>query len=183
MNWLEAAFEEYKTIREESLTAMQMQQAVLRYGLAIIGLLIATALNTWDQLILSGTLLLVFLPVVCYLIVMIWIGEIGRMMRAGQYLYKLEKKINLKIDDQNPPLNWEIHLRDFSNTGETPQLRWNYLAILGILFFFAAASVVLGNVRIWEGFTFTFLLFINALETLVFVIALVVTVNTGMKFR
>ena len=60
MDWIDISIEEYKTLREESLISMQMQQAVLRYGLAIVGLLIVAAINAWDKVVLSATVLLVF---------------------------------------------------------------------------------------------------------------------------
>jgi hypothetical protein len=34
MDWLEIAIEEYKTLREESLTSMKMQQSILTFGTA-----------------------------------------------------------------------------------------------------------------------------------------------------
>ena len=106
------------------------------------------------------------------------------MMRAGKYLYGLEKKINDRLsDDNNKPLNWEISLRDFSKSEGTPQLTWNYLAILGILLFFAIASVVFGNYRIWNEAGSQFLLVINGIEVFVFVVAFAILVYLGMRFR
>ncbi len=182
MEWSEIAIEEYKTLRQESLISIQTQQAVIRYGLAIIGVLIASALNKWDDTILACSVTLVFLPISCYLILLIWMGEVARMMRAGQYLYKLESKLNKLFEKDNPPLNWEINLRDFSKGG-TPQLNWNYLAILGILLFFAVASIVLGNIRIWNEVNSHFLIGLNVFEIIVFGITFIILLITGLRFR
>ncbi len=208
MEWLDTVIEEYKTLRAESLTAIQTQQAVIRYGLAIVGVLVATALNTWDKLVLSAAVFLVFLPIVCYLILMIWMGEVARMMRVGRYLYGLEKRINEFLngqvtlrnsrkrgsavqDDENsqrpvnslPALYWETSLRDLSKKDGTPQLTWSYLAILGILLFFAIASIVFGNYRIWNDVSSVFLVFTNVIEFVVFGIAFIILLHTGMRFR
>jgi hypothetical protein len=39
MSWLSAALEEYKTLRTESLESMKMQQSILAYGIAAIGII------------------------------------------------------------------------------------------------------------------------------------------------
>lgn len=183
MEFIEIALEEYKTLRQESLTSMQMQQAVLRYGLAIISALIAVAVNAWGDIALSSIVLLVFLPILCYLILMIWMGEVARMMRAGKYLYGLEKKINESFGSNDGPLDWEISLRDFSKGNGTPQLTWNYLAILGLLLFFAVSSIVFGSYRVWGEVGSQLLLVIDVIEIFAFIIAFVILVHLGMRFR
>ena len=105
------------------------------------------------------------------------------MMRVGKYLYGLEKKINDRLSDKSAPLNWEISLRDFSKGEGTPQLTWNYLAILGIFLFFAVASIVFGNYRIWREVDNQFLLAINMIEVFVFIVEFAILVRLGMRFR
>lgn len=48
VEWLTAALEEYNTLREESLASMKMQQLILAYGVAAIGVIITSALNSWN---------------------------------------------------------------------------------------------------------------------------------------
>ncbi|XCN74807.1 MAG: hypothetical protein Q3M24_08715 [Candidatus Electrothrix aestuarii] len=175
--------EEYKSLRQESLTSITTQQSVLRYGLAITGVLIASAIKCWNDIVLCGALTLVFIPIVCYLVLIIWMGEVGRMMRAGQHILMLEKKVNLTFKEQKyPALSWENYLRKHKN-GATPQLNWSYLAILGLFLFFAVASIVLGNFLVWASINTQFKTTLNLIEVFVFILTFVILISNGMKFR
>lgn len=185
MEWIEVVMEEYKTLRQESLTAITTQQSVLRYGLAITGILLASAIKSWNDRVLCGSLTLVFIPITCYLVLIIWMGEVGRMMRAGQHILKIERKVNFTFRDQGhkyPALSWESYLRKQKN-GATPQLNWSYLAILGLFLFFAVSSVVLGNVLVWSSIDNQLKTILNLIEVFVLILTFVVLVSNGMKFR
>lgn len=182
MAWIEVVIEEYKTLREESLTAMQLQQAVLRYGVAIVGLLTVTAFHLWSDRLLSGAVLFVFVPLVSYLILIIWMGEVARMMRVGWFLRELEDKINKHFPNNKPALTWENFLRDKSGH-QTPQLNWNYFGIIGLFLSIPVATIILGNVRLWQVYDAKTLLFFNVSEAIVFAAVFIRILVSGQRFR
>lgn len=152
--WIQTALEEYKSLRTESLESMKGQQTTLRFGTATIAILISAGFNIWEQnSILPEIIFWVFNPILCYLIHIIWIGEVARMMRAGLYISKIEKKINSFIDNSESPLGWENWLRT-EDKKHTPQLKWNYRAIIFLFLFIAMSSVIIGYYKHYSSFDF-----------------------------
>lgn len=101
-DWLSVALEEYKTLREESLQAIQNQLFVLRLGALALGFLLASIFPLLQfRELLAYLELTLFYPIVIALITIIWAGEVGRMGRAGNYISALEKEINDRLKKNN----------------------------------------------------------------------------------
>lgn len=100
VKWEDVALEEYKTLRNESLQSMVTQQSVLRFGIAALAILIATSFNIWEEPHLPETILFTIIPLMSYLILLIWFGELARMVRASRYLINVEKKINNELQNK-----------------------------------------------------------------------------------
>lgn len=113
----EILLEEYRTLREESLTAMKNMIAVLSFGIAAVGAVFSFALA--KQASTFSSLILIFgLPSLAWCVLVIWLGEYRRMQRVGTFLRKLENTINVRaVEDKisscptNMLLSWETHLR------------------------------------------------------------------------
>lgn len=149
MDWLTAALEEYKTLREESLASMKMQQSILAYGVAAIGVIITSALNSWKASPLPEFFFLALLPLIIYLTLLTWLGEVARMFRAGNFIALLENRINLRIGDPVSALTWENSLREPKKGGtEQDNVKFHYLSIFYLFIILAIASIVLGNIKI-----------------------------------
>jgi len=149
MEWLAAALEEYKTLREESLASMKMQQSILAYGVAAIGVLTSTAINSWQTSPIPEFFLLFLLPLIIYLTLLTWLGEVARMFRAGNFLASLEQRINLRIRDPLPALTWENYLRAPTKDGsEQDNVKFHYLSIFYLFAILAIASIALGNIKV-----------------------------------
>ncbi len=142
---------QYELIRSEITTSLQVQQQMLAFGIATIGLLAGAAfVGDGDQL--RSQLLVVFLPLVAYLSMTIWFSEVMRMFRAGGFLLTLEKKLDDEHDDGS--LDWESHvakgrLRHRAGKPYFALLDPDHLRLLSVtLLFFtlALASITLG----WE---------------------------------
>ena len=88
---------QYELIRAEVTTSMQVQQQILGFGIATIGLL-AGAAFLGSKADFRSAVLMIFLPLVAYLVVTIWFSEVMRMLRAGGFLMTLEKKLDLHAD-------------------------------------------------------------------------------------
>jgi hypothetical protein len=184
MDWLSIAIEEYKTLRNESLLSMQTQQSTLRAGTAAVSVIIASGFSLWDSIeLLSEIIFLAFVPIICYLVLTIWMGEVLRMMRAGKYLSDLENKINKKLKEKPEALIWENSLRKKDAKTKTPQMLFNYLCIIGLFFTLAIGSVIIGNYKIWAKISHLQKLIINIPESLLFIFFFARTLIQGWKFR
>ncbi|HEY3380024.1 MAG TPA: hypothetical protein VGL77_21325 [Armatimonadota bacterium] len=146
--WLKVIMEEYRSIRQESLDAMKLQQSVLNFGVAALAALFAAAFNLWDRYpFLAEMVFFWLIPPICSIALIIWVGEVARMMRAGIYLTELEEKINAAFGYNQrhvfgDPLGWENWLRQ-----ENRQLAWNYKAIIAFFLLAAFAAVLFGVIN------------------------------------
>jgi hypothetical protein len=128
---LKISLEEYKTLRQESLKSMSNQIAVFNISVILIGTFITAGVYFWDKTIATCLIYGFFGPICLSVMSLVYLGEVGRMMRAGKYLADLENLINrfsgIKI------LNWENFLR--TKVGkETPQLKFLYKSVLTVYF-------------------------------------------------
>lgn len=141
MEWLKVAVEEYKTLRQESLTSINRQQPIFTFGAATIGLLVSAGTFTWDKTPLPEIIFIIFIPMIVYLLFFIWFGEFMRMVRVGRFLVELEKKINNKLRDIDA-LTWENWL----STG--PRVSVHYISITLFFIITSIGSIAIGNCKI-----------------------------------
>lgn len=183
MNWLSVVIEEYKTLRNESLASMGTQQSILRFGTAAIAIVIATGFNLWEKSPLPEMIFLLFFPTISYLVLTIWMGEVARMMRAGIFLVKLEEKINKEFGDKPKALTWENWLRETQHDGKTPQLRWNYYAIIFLFLSMAIASIGIGNHKVWNAICLSWIVIIDIFEMTSFIGVFLFIHKIGKRFE
>lgn len=173
MDWIEIALEEYKTLRTESIEAVKSQYITLNLGAVIIGGIVITGFNLWEKTILSNLIFLIFIPLFCYFILTIWIGEVKRMTRVGIYIKKLENKISKEYPNNVLPLNFENWLRSANENGQTNQVKWNYIAVIALFFFISVSSIIIGNYKILDVIELKYIIGINVFESLVLGIVVV----------
>jgi peptidoglycan hydrolase-like protein with peptidoglycan-binding domain len=99
-NWL---LEEYKALRAEITTSMQSQNSILTFGAATLGIIFGGASQASNAQ--RNMFLLVLTPLLCYLILTIWFAEVMRMLRAGAFLMRLEKRADERY--RIGSLTWE----------------------------------------------------------------------------
>ena len=140
---------QYELIRGEITTSLQIQQQILGFGIATIGLLAGAAFVGKDQPFRSE-LLVVFLPLISYLAVTIWFSEVMRMFRAGGFLLALEKKLDKHGDGA---LEWEytVARSRLGQPGRNTYFaldpdRLRLFAVTILFFTLSAESIMLG----WE---------------------------------
>jgi hypothetical protein len=144
----ETILKEYELLRSEITTSLQIQQQILGFGIATIGLLAGAAFVGKNEQFRSQ-LLVVFLPLVSYLAVTIWFSEVMRMLRAGGYQLTLEKKLDDECEDGS--LQWEYQVargrsradkKSFFGALDPDRLRW--LAVTLLFLTLAVAAIMLG---------------------------------------
>lgn len=156
--WLELAIEEYNAMRGEILTTMATQDGTLRFATATVGIVLAAGFNLWAKDSPAATLVFLgVVPALCAMGLIVWLGEVARMMRASDHLFRLEELFACKLGPPEPVMRWETKLRDSSDG--TPQWQgryvWNYQAIVLTFWFLGVGSVgagvyrAQGETRVW----------------------------------
>lgn len=152
MDAVAAKMEEYKAVRAEILVAINSQHASLRFGSAVVLALFVFAVR--DRGPMDGGefttcftyfVLLLAIPIICYVTIMIWLGEVWRMMRAGEYLELLEREINYQHFGEERVLNWENWRRSLRSQKVHVFLRGNYWGTLVLFFGGSVFSIVMGT--------------------------------------
>jgi hypothetical protein len=180
-NWLDVSMEEYKTLREESLSSMKGQQTIFNIGTATMGVLVASAFNFWDKPLLSGLILMAFIPLTAYLILFIWIGEVARMMRAGYFISLIEKKINSHFKKEDV-LSWENWLRKKNRKGGTNQLKLNYQVIIVSFLSLSLLTIIIGFSILRFQLSNLLIIAIIAIEGVLFFFTFLYLFKTGKSF-
>ena len=148
--WLELALTEYRALRDEILTTMETQQGTLRFGTATLSILVVGTLNVWDEKLVAALAFLFAIPFLTNLMITIWMGEVTRMMRAGDHLARIETELRAVYPEiPSPIMRWETGLRDprSPTTRYKRHYEWNYLAIILIFWTMAVASMAVGVYR------------------------------------
>ncbi len=131
--------EEYKSLRQESLTAMQNQHASIRYSITAFGILFGFAFtqmgSAWDDLIF-----LLAIPGFSALSYGFLAIEVSRMIRVGRYIEHLEVTCFPKANRHAP--RWETWLSTERRKGDTPRLQL-YILVPGFYFGVVVMSIAL----------------------------------------
>lgn len=183
MKWIEIIIEEYKTVRTESLESIKSQQTTLNIGTAIAGAIVVAGFNLWQEDLLPALIFLFFIPLICYLILLIWLGEVSRMMRAGKYLKEIEEKISKQFKKKANPLNFENWLREKKKDGTTEQTKWNYISVIALFLFFALSSIAIGNWKIFNQIDCKLLIVINIIEVIFLLIICLFIYFTQKRYQ
>jgi len=92
---IDIVMHEYDAIRGEIQGTLANQVSVLTFGSATVGLLVSSAAELWDSApVLAGLLLLLGVPLVCFLTMTVYTGELLRLLRAGLFVNCTENFIN-----------------------------------------------------------------------------------------
>lgn len=159
----ETLVKEYEFLRGEVNGTLAAQLQILSFGTATLGLVTGAAFVGADDAF-RDDVLVVFLPLLAYMTLIIWFSEVMRMLRAGSFLLKIEKRLDIEGDGS---LAWEAsvwrgrtkyavapdgHLRNsrirpYYSIFDPDQLR---LFSVTLLFFtIAGSSIAMG----WDGAT------------------------------
>jgi len=152
----ETILKEYELLRAEIGASLANQLQIVSFGAAAIGLVAGAAFaGAADHV--RGEALVVFLPLLAYLVLMLWFSEVMRMLRAGGYVLTLEHRLDA-LDNGDGSLGWEACVwqgrvqhgtRGFRRLLDPDHLR--LVSITFLFFTIAGASVALGWVDVGWG--------------------------------
>ena len=162
---MDLVLEEYRTLREESLQAMRQQQLILQLGLAALGVLVSVGIRSSTDTTVAALLLMGLIPLLSVLIVLIWAGELERMVRAGTHLRRIERRMNHAYEGCWP-LQWESLL----GTPLLPRIHGIYRAVLvALLSLLGVGAASIGAVRLGEGDHWVWMAALTVADSLIFV--------------
>lgn len=112
-----ALWQMYSTVRQESLSAQQMMESVISWGMAAAAALIA-GMAFLTQPTFNGKIDDNVIQLICWFFVSFvgmieaseYMTQTGRMLRAGYFARQLERKIIKMIGRFPPDMAWEIFL-------------------------------------------------------------------------
>lgn len=133
-DYVNVALEEYRTLREEVKQSNVNQFQSLSFGSAAVSVLLSAGFYASDKIPLTTVIVFsLFVPLLSFFSTFLWLGEIARMVRAGNFIVFIEKKIETIVEippglsakqegfdpggNATAPLSWERYLRDKRDTG------------------------------------------------------------------
>lgn len=151
--WIDAALVEYEAHRAEVLAESQGQQQTLALGAAAIGVLIAGAINVWDDRLLATIIFLGVIPLLCVLVLIQWAGRAFGLMRVGVYLEGLEKALRTAYASAPAPvLSWEGTLASMRpSKWWKPHHEWSDFGSIAVFMLLAVGSIAIGSYRGYAG--------------------------------
>lgn len=170
--WLSTKLEEFRTLRAEIIDCGSLSISILNFGIVAISGLLYFALTNKDT---SNYILLYFCPIICYLILYIWTGEIVRIFRAASYIRtQIEDPINQCYPNKNPLLFWEHWLREYSQVrGNRRLFKWHRIMTVTLFLLTAACSIIIGILKYHSAVTKSHLLILGISEYIIFAIVFV----------
>lgn len=147
--WATFVTEEYKALRDEILTAVRAQLDILRFGTAVLVVLLSAAGAAVKERPLPAAIAFLFVPAVSAMTLTMWSAEMFRMMRAAVYILKLEDKLKALANDE-VVLGWE----HWAHRKEDPDVEaahtWTIRIAFGAVSF---VSLGFGLYLLWWGDT------------------------------
>jgi hypothetical protein len=139
--------EEYKALREEILTAIRAQLDVLRFGTAVLVVLLSTAGAAVKERPLPAAIAFLFAPAVSAMTLTMWSAEMFRMMRAAVYIHALEDNLRT-LANEEVVLGWEHK----AHRKEDPDVEATHTWTIRIGFALVSfASLGFGEYLLWHG--------------------------------
>lgn len=144
--WLDAALEEYRSLRGEILDAIRGQHNALRLGVGAVVIIIGAAFSNLDDPFVAGLFLLVLVPIVSYLTLISWNLELFRMARIGYAVALCERRINRWIDQKEDALSWESRRRTIKTQARPLEATLHIASVLAFFGISVLGSLIAGSV-------------------------------------
>lgn len=139
---VEFDLEEYRALRAEVIQSMDDGNKILAFGLAAIGLVLASGLNFKDSLL--GFLVVgFFLPILSGLVLSLWFAAQERIARASNYLSGVEVRIKSAFGEVSG-VSWEAWLRARKPNGQSEHFWSTEHAGIGLFGVIITSAILMG---------------------------------------
>jgi hypothetical protein len=152
--WVEAALEEYKVHRSMFQETLATAQRTLAFGATAVGILVAGAFQVWDssERLPATLLFMAFIPLVCVLVIVQWVGQMSLLSARDRYLLQLERHIREAYPrrPRSAFFTWEERYASrYRIAGRVwkPDRRWKINAAMPAFGLLAVGSLGLGVYR------------------------------------
>jgi hypothetical protein len=158
-DWVTVALEEYKTLRAESLGAIEQMQRTLQIGVAAIGLITGFGIDTSASQPAVQAGFAVATPALAGTVLVLWLDQLRRSVFAGAHVARIEHRIAERFANESPPLTWETSIQTEFDPGSGYRYHHHW-ATAGALFAAAVPMIATSIVRLgrqgdWALFTVT----------------------------
>lgn len=170
--------EQFRALRQEAIQSEAALQSSMQWGMAstiatLAGTIAISAGVNGKEVFTQAIQLLILglvLPWFLFAMALIWMGEVRRLVKTGQYIRWMEDQVFIRFKDlstraglQSPPpvyLSWEHYLTGGHNSLARPGVNWEvYVGKLAILCGGQLASISLwqiventgGVAELWAG--------------------------------
>jgi hypothetical protein len=135
--WWSWALEEYKSVKAEVQASLATQQQIAAFGVTVLGAL-ATLSFTVELTFGTRAALGILGPLLSAAVVLTYVAEIERMVRAGLFIRSMEIRLASHYAG-TAPISWETHLRQ---RGYRLPARYRAVAVIIVLLGLAPAVAV-----------------------------------------
>ena len=190
--WLDLALEEYKALRSEIIETQKAQQWTVGLSFTALGIVASQVTDLLGSPVAAVAVFIVLVPLVICAFLLVWLAQIGGMMRLGEQICRLEQRVHEDKIAPEEVFAWESYLRrPVSQTRSFRLYEWGYQGILAIYSFLALGSIVLGRHPVkptddelgWLGGTLAGISRVTLLALLVAAVVIVVALVSIRELR
>jgi len=146
--WLDVALEEYRALRSEIIETQRAQQWTVGLSFTALGIVASQVTDLLGSPVAAVAVFIVLVPLVICAFLLVWLAQIGGMMRLGGQIWRLELRVHQDWIAPEEVFAWETYLRDpDSKTHSFRVYEWGYGGIVTIYSLLALGSIVLGQHR------------------------------------
>jgi hypothetical protein len=146
-DWVAAILEEYKSLRTESLQAIEQMQRTLQIGLVAIGVITGIGVDNADASAAVQVGIAASTPALAATVLVLWLDQLRRSVYAGAHCARIEDRLAEHFRPKEPPLTWETQIqREYDEGGRYRYHR--HWATFAALFAASTPMVVTSIVRL-----------------------------------
>lgn len=135
------------------LNSISAQYSILTFGAVAVGVLATAVLREPGgsksapvEVLFTLGGLLVGIPLLCLVVVVMWMNEVFRMLRAGRFLRGVEVRLNALV--QAPGT---VTCENSVHKGDGPDIEETHFGLVALFFgTLATAFAVSGSFRLWQ---------------------------------
>jgi hypothetical protein len=146
-DWVAVILEEYKSLRTESLQAIEQMQRTLQIGLVAIGVITGIGVDNADASAAVQVGIAASTPALAATVLVLWLDQLRRSVYAGAHCARIEHRLAEHFRPKEPPLTWETQIQTEYDEGGRYRYHRHW-ATFAALFAASTPMVVTSLVRL-----------------------------------
>jgi hypothetical protein len=149
-DWVAVILEEYKSLRSESLQAIEQMQRTLQIGLVAIGVITGIGVDNADASAAVQVGIAASTPALAATVLVLWLDQLRRSVYAGAHCALIEYRLGKHFRHRERPLTWETQIQTEYDKGGRYRYHRHW-ATFAALFAASTPMVVTSIVRLGRG--------------------------------